>query len=153
MDLFEKLKQITSEENIYINEPMSKHTTFKTGGTADFLVIPQNKEELIDLLKLDAKKTIIGNGSNLLVKDNGIRGITIKLEFNEIEIEEKEDKAIIEVGAGVKLGMLASILQKKEIAGFEFASRNSWNYRWSNSYECRSLWKRNERNSNRSNMY
>ena len=66
---------------------------------------------------------------------------------------EKEDKAIIEVGAGVKLGMLASILQKKEIAGFEFASRNSWNYRRSNSYECRSLWKRNERNSNRSYMY
>ena len=83
---------------------------------------------------------IVGNGSNLLVKDKGIRGIVIKIDFNEIDIQEKEDKVILNIGAGVKLGMLASILQKKGIAGFEFASRNSRYYGWSNIYECRRLW-------------
>lgn len=152
----ELLKEIPTLE-IKTDEIMAKHTSFKVGGKADILIKVKTLDELKYILKYVKQKdiplTIIGNGSNLLVKDNGIRGITIKLDFDEIEIEEKEDKAIIEVGAGVKLGMLASILQKKEIAGFEFASRNSWNYRWSNSYECRSLWKRNERNSNRSYMY
>ena len=108
-------------------------------------------EELKSIIKYVQEKniplTIIGNGSNLLVKDNGIRGITIKLDFNEIQIDENEEEVIITVGAGVKLGMLAGILQRKEIAGFEFASRNSRNHRWSNSYECRCVWKRNEGNS------
>lgn len=69
MDLISKIKTITNEKNIYIDEPMSKHTTFKTGGPADIFVIPETKEEIIELLKLDIPKTIIGNGSNLLVKD------------------------------------------------------------------------------------
>lgn len=118
MDLFEKLKQITSEENIYINEPMSKHTTFKTGGTADFLVIPQNKEELIDLLKLDAKKTIIGNGSNLLVKDGGIRGLVIKttgLKNYKIEGE------YIIAESGLSLSKLSNIAKDNSLTGLEFA--------------------------------
>ncbi len=78
MGVFESLNEITAKENIFVNEPMSKHTTFKTGGVADFLVIPQDKLEMIGLLKLNVQKTIIGNGSNLLVKDGGIRGLVIK---------------------------------------------------------------------------
>ena len=50
MELIEKIKLITDEKNILINEPMSKHTTFKTGGNADIFVTPQNKEEIIELL-------------------------------------------------------------------------------------------------------
>lgn len=65
---------------------------------------------------------MIGNGSNLLVKDKGIRGIVLKIEFDKIEIIKKEEDCIVRVGAGVKLGMLAQKLLKEEITGFEFAS-------------------------------
>lgn len=146
-EVYENLKRENPNLEIKKDEIMAKHTSFKVGGKADIFIKVNTLEELEYILKYVKEKdiplTIIGNGSNVLVKDNGIRGITIKLDFNEIEIEEKEDKAIISVGAGVKLGMLASILLKKEIAGFEFASRNSRNHRWCYSYECWSLWKRN----------
>ena len=65
-------KNILSEENIFVNEPMKNHITFKVGGPADFLVTPTTKEELIECLKLDGPKFILGNGSNLIVKDGGI---------------------------------------------------------------------------------
>lgn len=126
------------------NEDMSKHTTFKVGGKADIWIKVKTIDELKLVLKYAKENNIpfyiVGNGSNLLVKDKGIRGIVIKIDFNEIDIQEKEDKVILNIGAGVKLGMLASILQKKGIAGFEFASRNSRYYGWSNIYECRRLW-------------
>ena len=156
-EVYENLQKEMPNLEIKRNEIMAKHTSFKVGGMADIYIIIKTIEELKYILNYTKENnlplTIIGNGSNVLVKDNGIRGITIKLDFNEIDIEEKENKVIISVGAGVKLGMLASILLKKEIAGFEFASRNSRNYRRSYSYECRSLWKRNERNSKRSYLH
>lgn len=156
-EVYENLKRDNPTLEIKKDEIMAKHTSFKVGGKADIFIKLKTLEELEYILKYVKEKdiplTIIGNGSNVLVKDNGIRGITIKLDFNEIEIEEKENEVIISIGAGVKLGMLASILLKKEIAGFEFASRYSRNYRWSYSYECRCLWKRNERNCKRSYMY
>lgn len=65
---------------------------------------------------------IIGNGSNLLVKDKGIRGVVLKVEFDKIEIIKKEEDCMVRVGAGVKLGLLAQRLLKEEITGFEFAS-------------------------------
>ena len=136
------------------NEDMSKHTSFKVGGKADIWIKIKTLEELTYILQYTKENniplTILGNGSNVIVKDKGIRGITIALDFKQIEIEEKKEKVIVTVGAGVKLGMLAAMLQKKEIAGFEFASRNSRNHWRSDSYECRSLWKRNERNCTRS---
>lgn len=139
------------------DEDMTKHTSFKVGGKADIWIKIKTLEELTYLLQYTKQNniplTILGNGSNVIVKEKGIRGITIVLDFKEIEVEEKEEKVIITVGAGVKLGMLAVMLQKKEIAGFEFASRNSRNNRRSNPNECRSLWKRNERNCRRSHFY
>lgn len=156
-EIYADLQKKNPTLEIKKDEIMAKHTSFKVGGKADIFIKIKTLEELKYILKYIKEKqiplTIIGNGSNLLVKDNGIRGITIKLDFTKIDIEEKENEAIINVEAGVKLGMLASILLKREIAGFEFASRNSRNYRWSYSYECRSLWKRDERNRKRSYMY
>jgi len=155
--VYEDLKQQMPNLNIRKDEIMAKHTSFKVGGKADILINVDKIEQLEYILKYAKEKdipiTIIGNGSNILVKDNGIRGITIKLNFNEIQIEENENEVIVTVGSGVKLAMLASILQKKGIAGFEFASRNSRNHRWSYSNECRCIWKRNERNSKRNNIY
>ena len=135
-EVYEELQKIKPTLEIKKDELMSKYISFKVGGKADILIKIKSLEELEFILKYvkenEIPLTIIGNGSNLLVKDNGIRGITIKLDFNKIEIEENKDEIIVSVGAGVKLGMLSSILQKKEIAGFEFASRNSRNYWWSN---------------------
>lgn len=152
-DLKEKMPSLEIKQN----EDMSKHTSFKVGGKADIWIKIKTIEELKYILQYTRKNkiplTILGNGSNVIVKDKGIRGITIILELKEIEIKEEDGKVAITVGAGVKLGMLAGILQKKEITGFEFASRNSRNNRRSYSYECRCLWKRNERNCTRSYIY
>lgn len=143
-NVYEELREYMPNLAIKQNEDMSKHTSFKVGGKADIWIKVKTIEELRLILKYAKENNIpfyiVGNGSNLLVKDKGIRGIVIKLDFEEIDIQEKENKVILNVGAGVKSGMLANILQKKGIAGFEFASRNSRNYRGSNIYECRSLW-------------
>lgn len=119
-------KEIPSE-HIYINEPMKRHTSFKVGGNADILVKVKNMNELMYTIKIAKKNgvhiTIIGNGSNILVKDKGIRGIVVQIEFDDIDIEPIQDnEVIVTVGAGVKLVSLAQELQKKSITGFEFAS-------------------------------
>lgn len=134
--IYEELLENIPNIEIKQDENMANHTSFKVGGKADIFIKVKTIKELEYILKYVKENqislTIIGNGSNVLVKDNGIRGITLQLDFKEIEIEENEDKINIFVGAGVKLGMLAIMLQKKAIAGFEFASRNSRNYRRSN---------------------
>lgn len=156
-EIYEELNQNMPNLHIKKNENMKDHTSFKVGGTADIFINIEDIEQLKFVIKYANEKkiplTIIGNGSNLLVKDNGIRGITIQLNFKQIEIEQQNQKVFITVGSGVKIGMLAVMLQKKGIAGFEFASRNTRNYRWSNSYECRSIWQRNERNCKKYNIY
>lgn len=117
-DIFEELKLITKEENIFQNEPMKKHTTFRTGGPADFLVTPTSEKEMVECLKLDVKKTIIGNGSNLLVKDGGIRGLVIQTtKLNNITIDKDEIKA----ESGALLSRIANIAKDNSLTGFEFA--------------------------------
>lgn len=121
----ELLKQISSSK-IFKNESMAKHTSFKIGGNADILVKADNIENIKKVLEIANKNNvplyIMGNGSNILVKDNGIRGIVLTIGIDTFSIEKKEDKAIITAGAGVKLAQLAGNLLKEEIAGFEFAS-------------------------------
>ena len=112
-----------NKENLYYDEPMAKHTSFKIGGPADVFIKVDNIEELKETLDLSKKNqiplTIIGNGSNLLVTDKGIRGITAKLNLKDIEIENENNKQIIKVDAGVPVGLLAQKLLKEEITGFE----------------------------------
>ena len=131
MKIIEICQELTKEipvEQVYANEPMSKHTTFKVGGNADIFVKVKNIEELMFVINVAKRNsihmTIMGNGSNILVKDRGIRGIVVKIEFDEIKIEsnlENED-VIVTAGAGVKLAALAQKLLKNAISGFEFAS-------------------------------
>lgn len=106
-----------------LNEPMKKHTTFKIGGPADIFIKVNDTEELKFVLNLAKNENlpinIIGNGSNVLVKDKGIRGIVLKLNFNEII---KEDKDILNIGAGVLLSKLARFAMEEELTGIEFAS-------------------------------
>ena len=137
MKILEVCQNLTKEipsEQIYMNEPMSKHTTFKVGGNADIFVKVKNIEELKYVIKIAKKNNIrvyiIGNGSNILVKDKGIRGIVVKIEFEYINYEDIENcesssrckEVIVTVGAGVKLMALAQELLKRSITGFEFAS-------------------------------
>ena len=126
-NIYEDLKKQMSDLDIKQNEPMSKHTTFRVGGNADIFIKTKSIEELKYILQYARKNrvplTILGNGSNVLVKDNGIRGITITLGgFNKIEIQEKNENIIVTVGAGVKLGTLSVFCLKNEITGLEFAS-------------------------------
>ena len=105
---------------------MKKHTSFKIGGNADVFIKISILDDLKNIIKYandnNIKLTIIGNGSNILVKDSGIRGIVVKLDFKKINIKKVENKAIVTVGAGVSLGFLAQKLLSDSIGGFEFAS-------------------------------
>lgn len=124
--ILKMLQEKIDKENILIDEPMKKHTSFKIGGPADYLVIAKTQEEILYVMEV-AKEykipcTVIGNGSNLLVLDGGIRGIVLKPDLRKIEMEKVDDKVLVTVGAGVPLGFLIQKLLKEEIAGFEFAS-------------------------------
>ncbi len=121
MNIFEK---VLSKEQIFINEPMKKHTTFKIGGNADILILPYTLEQIIECIQICEQNNIeyyvIGNGSNLLVSDKGFRGVIIKLfkNFNKIDL----DKNIIKVQSGATLSAIAKKAYDNSLKGFEFAS-------------------------------
>ena len=119
---YSNLIKCIPEENVLKHEMMSKHTSFKVGGPADLFIMIQTMSQLREAIKIlkheKIEYKIIGNGSNILVKDEGYRGAIIRPNFVGIEIEED----MIDVGAGVKNGMFSQILAIKNIAGFEFAS-------------------------------
>ena len=118
---YNELTEKIAPKRILLNEPMSKHTSFKIGGPADMLVIINNLEELKYAVEISKKYklpiTCIGNGSNLLVKDKGTRGVTIKLNLKGIEINNEE----IQVEAGVPLPILARTAYENNLSGLEFA--------------------------------
>lgn len=126
IEICQELTKVISPTRIYMNEQMKKYTSFKVGGNADILVKVKDIKELMHAIRVANKYyvqlTVIGNGSNILVKDNGIRGIVIKIEFDEINIDRQNDYAIVTAGAGVKLIKLAQELASEGIAGLEFAS-------------------------------
>lgn len=117
------MKMVSKDAVILKDELMSKHTSFKIGGPADIYAKVKNTEDIISIInyanKNNIKINIVGNGSNLLVKDNGIRGITLRADLDKLEIDEKN--GIVTVGSGVLLSFLAQVLLKKEYKGFEFA--------------------------------
>lgn len=123
--IYELLTNEIKEGIVKIDESMKKHTNFKIGGNADIFVIEKNIEEIKYIIKFSKENsiplTILGNGSNVLVSDKGIRGIVLQIGLKEIKVEKKES-ALIEVDAGVMLGTLAQVLLKQSISGFEFAA-------------------------------
>ena len=84
-EIYSKMLEFLSKEQIYLNEPMSKHTSFKIGGPADIFVKPKNIDELKNIIKIAKEKNIqlavIGNGSNLLVKDRWNKRNCYKTRF------------------------------------------------------------------------
>ena len=119
------IKSIVGELRVRTDEPMSNHTTFRIGGTADYFVMPSSIAELqsiVDLLKKsDIEYYVIGNGSNLLVGDKGFRGVIIQLsdEFSEVSYI---DDVTVKVMSGMKLSRLGNQLADRGLAGFEFAT-------------------------------
>lgn len=122
LEIIDMLKKIP-KENIYHNELMKNHTSFKIGGPAELFIkidsIDQMQQVLEITKKYNIQLTIVGNGSNLLVKDNGIKGIVAKIELKNIEINNKKDEVEIIVDSGVLTGYLSQKLLKEEITGFE----------------------------------
>ncbi len=125
--IYDLLTEKIAKENILIDEPMKNHTSFKIGGNADFFVKVNNEDEVKFVLDLCNKNniplTVVGNGSNLLVSDNGIRGIVLKVNIDKVIIEKNDNKNIIAtVGCGVPLAKLAYQFLNESLSGFEFAS-------------------------------
>ncbi len=120
----EDFESIVGKENVKYNEPMSKHTSFKVGGNADIYIEANTIEKLQAVLRLAKNKnlhvTIIGNGTNLLVLDEGIRGVVLKYTANEIKIIDNENKCI--ASGGASNGAIAMKLCEKSLSGFEFAA-------------------------------
>ena len=122
--ILESLEKIISKERIKQNEPMKNHTSFKIGGPAEFYIKITSIKELQKILEFAKKEqikiTILGNGSNVLVPDSGIKGIVIRTNLKEIKIEPKEQNKIeITVDDATPIGFLAQKLLKEEITGFE----------------------------------
>lgn len=124
LDLEKQLQEIVNKINVFKDEPMSKHTSLKIGGNADYFIKVTTVDELKKLLEFANKNkietTIVGNGTNLLVRENGIRGIVIKLELKEFKIKKYVNEVEITVGAGMTLAALAAIALKEEFTGMEF---------------------------------
>lgn len=129
-ELYEILAKAVGIENIEKDADMSKEVSFRAGGKADILVRPQNREQLIEVLSLlskeDVNHLVMGNGSNLLIKDGGYRGVVVKISsaaFSDFEIlKEEKGYVYVRVGAGMLMGVLARKLADNSLTGFEFAS-------------------------------
>ncbi len=124
MDLYREYFNKEDYSDIRFYEPMKNHTSFQIGGPADVMIIPSSEEELIKAVKVcrtnNLKYFIMGNGTNLLVKDGGIRGVVIKINGNFDKIKIKEN--IISVQAGALLSSTSKQALKHSLSGFEFAS-------------------------------
>jgi len=128
--MLRRLQEILGADNVFPEEPMHKHITFRVGGPAEWFVLVKTTEQLKEVLALCKEQEelyyIIGNGSDLLVSDAGVRGVIIRLagEFEEIAAKETVNEGICDVcaGAGVMLASLSMRAGKKGFTGLEFAN-------------------------------
>lgn len=120
----ETLKQFLPAENIFINEPMKKHTTFRIGGEADCFVRVENNEQLKNvqayLQSLQIPYYVLGNGSNLLVSDEGYRGVIIEIADKMCDIRVEGN--VIVAQAGALMSKIAHVALENGLTGFEFAA-------------------------------
>lgn len=109
---------------VLVNEPLARYTTMKIGGPADILIVPKHVagiEKTLQLVKqYKTKWIVIGRGSNLLVSDQGIEGVVIRLGEGLDHLEVEKHK--VRVGSGYPLIKLSTLLSRQGLAGLEFAS-------------------------------
>ncbi len=116
-------EQLTKNHILFtVNEPMAKHTSFQIGGPADWFVCPSGKEQLkiaVEIIKnAGIPYFVLGNGSNLLVSDKGIRGVVLHPQLNDITVCGQTMRC----GSGVKLSRAAKEAAKNSLAGLAFAA-------------------------------
>ena len=121
---------------------MKLHTSFKVGGSADYFIIVNNIDELKKLQKFATEKSlpfmVIGNGTNLLVRDKGIRGIVAKLNFNTLKVEKESERVII--SGDYPVSKLSRKCAKLRIVRNRIFIRYSRNCRRCSKNECWSIW-------------
>lgn len=121
---YSRLTEILPENRVREEEPMRLHTTFRVGGPARFFVVPETSQQLRQVVRCCQEEEvayyIIGNGSNLLVSDQGYEGVVIQIfrEMNRIEVQGAKIKA----QAGALLSAVAARALEAGLAGFEFAA-------------------------------
>ncbi|HHX13282.1 MAG TPA: UDP-N-acetylmuramate dehydrogenase [Clostridiales bacterium] len=122
---YNKLIEILNDKQIFLKESMENHTTLHIGGQADYLVTPSSMDEIMKVIDLCKSSHmpyyIMGNGSNLLVSDDGYRGLIMKIGDNYSELSISEDGTVLAQG-GILLSKLANAIAKESLTGFEFAS-------------------------------
>ena len=115
--------ELLGNDKVLTEEPMKKHTTFRIGGPADYFLLPVSAEEVSGILEICRQEGlpffILGNGSNLLVSDEGYRGAIIQMyrNYNMIQVEGTTVRA----GAGALLSAIAVAAREASLTGFEFA--------------------------------
>lgn len=126
--VLQELKNIVSPERVLCNEPLSKHTTFKIGGPADYFVITKKTEETAAVIRCCIQYNLpllmLGKGSNLLISDAGIRGVVLKQEDNSegFFVTQCENGYLVTGGAGMNLSAFAMKIANESLTGFEFAA-------------------------------
>lgn len=122
--LYEYVCELVGKENVLRDEPMSRHTTFRVGGEAEYLVQVPDKEAMVQLVKkfhqIEVPYHVIGNGSNLLVGDKGIRSFVLNTSAKMKKMEV--DGEHITVEAGEMLSRVAAAAKEHALSGLEFAS-------------------------------
>ena len=122
-----KIRAYVPDDRVLIDEPMSRHTSFRIGGPAAAFITVCDEEELSAVMKIitetGAEHMMIGNGSNLLVSDEGYPGIMIKLggDFESI-VRDPDDLLRVRVGAAMLMSRTSAFLTENGLSGFEFAS-------------------------------
>ena len=122
-DIKQKFCRALGEEQVLFEEPMKRHTTFRIGGPAEVFVMPKTIEQVKTAVRIcreeDLDWFVLGNGSNLLVSDQGYRGVIIQMDRNigQVTVEGTE----IHAAAGALLSSIASAARKASLTGFEFA--------------------------------
>lgn len=118
--MIELYKEFKKHGKVKLNEPLSKHTTFKIGGPAGYFVIPNSTDDLVAILKIATENGIdyfiLGGGSNTLVSDNGFEGMVIKVTNDQMKIED--DMVIAD--AGCSTAQVAQNSIKEKLSGFEW---------------------------------
>ena len=116
------LKSVLTENLIFENEPMSKHTTFRAGGNAAFYVTPESEEQIVALVRAlkGTKYMFMGNGSNLLFTDKGYDGVVVEIGSRYSQITVEGNNIIAESGA--LLSKVANVALEHGLGGMEFAA-------------------------------
>lgn len=121
--LYQQLQQLLPGLELRLDEPMSRHTTFRVGGAAALMACPRQTEELVEAVKLarelEVPTVMVGNGSNLLVDDGGVNAFVVKTvpQYSDCQVRGEE----LTAQAGILLSQLATRAAQAGLTGLEFA--------------------------------